>query len=238
MANDLYELFYWPTIQGRGEFVRLLLEESGAPYVDVARRPESEGGGAAAIMRLLRDPALEVPPFAPPILRVGSLVIAQTANVCAFLAARHDLVPRDDARRIPAHQIQLTIGDLVAEAHDTHHPVAVGRYYEEQKAEAARRAEDFRSARMPKFLGWFDRTLGDREGLLGSFSYVDLSLFQILSGLEYAFPRSFARCVTPRLLALRDRIAARPRIAAYLASPRRLPFGEHGIFRRYPELDP
>lgn len=226
-----YELYYWPTIQGRGEFVRLVLEEAGAKYVDVAREPH----GVKTMMKVMKE--TEAPqPFAPPFLRAGKLTIAQTANICAFVAAKHGLVPDDEGSRAHAMQLQLTVADVVAEAHDTHHPISTGLYYEDQKPAAKKRAKAFREERMPKFLGYFERAL-QGDYLLGEFSYVDLSLFQLLSGLEYAFPRAYERVAGKKLLALRDRVAARPRIAAYLASKRRIPFNEDGIFRRYPELD-
>ncbi len=232
-----YQLYYWPTIQGRGEFVRLVLEEAAADYVDVARLPAADGGGAPAILRVLRETP-GVAPFAPPILRDGALTLAQTANICAYLAENHALVADDRAARVHANQLQLTVTDLVAEVHDTHHPLSTGLYYEDQRAAAVERAKGFREERMPKYLGYFERQLHD-DHLLSTFSYVDLSLFQVLRGLEYAFPRAFARVTreTPKLVALGERVAARPRIAAYLASPRRIAFNEQGIFRRYPELD-
>jgi len=234
-------LYYWPSIQGRGEFVRLLLEEAGADYVDVARTKR----GMATMMRFLDGKERGALPFAPPFVKVGSAVVSQTANVLAFLAPRFRLVPRDERLRAEAQQIQLTIADLVAEAHDTHHPVDPGRYYEDQKKEARRRARAFIEARMPKYLGWLERVLArntasGRRWLVGrERSYVDLSAFQIVDGLRYAFPRAMARLEPrlPLLVALRDRVAARPRIAAYLASERRIAFNEDGIFRRYPELD-
>jgi glutathione S-transferase len=233
-----YQLYYWPTIQGRGEFVRLVLEEAGADYVDVARMPEDKGGSVKALIKTMRE-ARGVAPFAPPFLRAGELLIAQAANICAFLAARHQLAPEDEGRRAHALQLQLTIADLIGEAHDTHHPIATGLYYEDQKAESLRRARGFRDERMPKFLGYFERLLEGPYLLGDGCSYVDLSAFQMLEGLAYAFPRAFARVTesTPRLLALRGRIAERPRIASYLASPRRIAFNEDGIFRHYPELD-
>ncbi|HEY3821897.1 MAG TPA: glutathione S-transferase [Polyangiaceae bacterium] len=238
--TDTYELFYWPTIQGRGEFVRLALEEAGADYVDVARRASSAGGGVAAMMRLLHAPGLA--PFAPPFLRSGALVIAQTANILLYLGPRLRLVPGDEPSRLHAHQVQLTIADMVEEAHETHHPVGSSLYYEDQKPEARRRALLFVGERIPKFLAHFERAVEASAGpyLFGDdASYVDLSLFQLLQGLGYAFPRATARIASkvPKLVALCDRVRARPRIAAYLASPRRLPFNEDGIFRRYPELD-
>ncbi len=237
-----YELYYWPGIQGRGEFVRLALEEAAADYVDVARMPERDGMGVPALMRLMEDKATGRPPFAPPILKVGKQVIAQTANILLFLGPRLGLVPQADATRVWAHQLQLTIADLVTEIHDSHHPIAGGLYYHEQKPEAKRRAGDFRAERLPKFLGYFEDVL-DRNGgqyMVGkAVSYVDLSMFQVIAGLSYAFPRAMARLQSgwPRLMALHQRVMARPRIAAYLASGRRLPFSTEGIFRHYPELD-
>jgi len=233
-----YELYYWPGIQGRGEFVRLALEEAGADYVDVVRRK----GGMRRMLKMLASKRLEHPPFAPPFLKAGPLIVGQTANILLFLATRHRLAPANEAGRLWVHQLQLTIADLVAEAHDTHHPIAASLYYEDQKAEARRAAKAFIAERIPKFLGYFERVL-ERSGstfLAGrKLSYVDLSLFQIVEGLRYAFPRAMNRTERkfPRVVALHDRVAARPRIAAYLASKRRIAFNEDGIFRRYPELD-
>jgi glutathione S-transferase len=236
-----YKLYYWPEIQGRGEFVRLALEDAGADYLDVARLPKR---GMPALMRFLESRSVERPPFAPPFLKAGKLVIAQTANVLLYLGPRLDLVPKDRISRLWAHQLQLTIADWVAEVHDTHHPISGGLYYEDQKREAKRRAADFRAERLPKFLDYFERVLKRNakrtDHLVGkAVSYVDLSMFQMIAGLRYAFPRAMTRLEPkyPRLAALHDRVSARPRIAAYLASPRRLPFNQQDIFRHYPELD-
>jgi glutathione S-transferase len=236
-----YELYYWPEIQGRGEFVRLALEDSGADYLDVARLPKR---GMAAMMRFMESRSVKHPPFAPPFLKAGKLMIAQTANILLFLAPRLRLVPKDERNRLWAHQLQLTIADWVGEIHDTHHPISGGLYYEEQKGEAKRRAADFRDNRLPKFLDYFEQILkrnpkGTDYLVSKSVSYVDLSLFQMVAGLRYAFPRTMAKLQVkyPRIVALHDRVAARPRLAAYLASPRRLPFNQEGIFRHYPELD-
>jgi glutathione S-transferase len=236
-----YELYYWPGIQGRGEFVRLSLEDAGADYVDVAR----ERGGMARMMRFLDGKERGLLPFAPPFLKSGRLVIAQTAHILAFLGPRLSLVPRDEASRIAAHQLQLTITDLVAEVHGTHHPVASGLYYEDQRREARIAAKHFIRERIPKFLGYFEQVLrrnGSAKGrhlVGGGTSYVDLSLFQVVEGLRYAFPRAMARIErrVPRVVAVHDAVAARPRLADYLSSPRRIPFNEDGIFRHYPELD-
>lgn len=238
-----YELHYWPMIPGRGEFVRLALEAAGADYVDVARQPEAEGGGIAAMMDRLEDEPVR-PPFAPPFLKDGDRVIGQTAAILLYLGPRLGLVGADEADRIWTHQIQLTIADMVAEAHDTHHPVGVGLYYEDQRPEARRRAEDFCKNRIPKFLNWFERVLagnpvGPEHLVGGAMSYADTSLFQLVAGLRYAFPRAAARALaqTPGIVAHAERIGQLPRIAAYRASERCLPFNEAGIFRRYPELD-
>ncbi len=235
-----YELFYWPGIQGRGEFIRLALEDAGAPYVDVARGPE----GVKAIQRVLRGEGFDgPPPFAPPVLVDGPVVIAQVANILDYLGPRLELAPKDDAGRHQALMLQLTVADLVSEVHDTHHPVSVGLYYDDQKVEARRRTTHFVGSRLAKYLGYFERVLSRNAAgaqLVGEHvGYVDLSLFQVVAGLRYAFPRAMAAVEpsVPRVAALHDRVAARPRIAAYLASPRRLPFNELGIFRRYPELD-
>jgi glutathione S-transferase len=235
-----YELYYWDGIQGRGEFVRLALEEAGAEYVDVAR----EAGGEGAMQRLLSSDKVVHPPFAPPFLKAGELIIGQTANILLYLGAHHGLAPDDEAGRLWAHQLQLTIADLVDEVHDTHHPIASSLYYEDQRQEARARTSDFLKSRAPKYLGYFERLLeGNKAGnghLVGAqLTYPDLSLFQILAGLRYAFPRAMARLEPkyPRVVAMHDRVAARPRIAAYLASDRRIAFNEHGVFRHYPELD-
>lgn len=233
------ELYYWPEIPGRGEFVRLVLEDAGVEYIDVARLPDEEGGGYAALERVLAGPGM--PPFAPPILRTGALVIAQTANICRFLGERHGLAPAGEGPRAQALQLQLTVADLVAEVHDTHHPISVESTYELQQPEALQRAAAFRKHRLGKFLHYFERVLehGGDYCFGAACTYPDLALFQVIEGIAYAFPHAFARvsAKTPRLLALRDRVAARPRLAEYLASPRRLRFSEQGIFRHYPELD-
>lgn len=242
MTHSSYELYYWPTIQGRGEFVRLAFEKAGASYVDVARLPASEGGGVEAMLKVMRRKEAGLEPFAPPFLKVGDMLIGQTANILHYLAPRLGLVPEDEAHRIHALQLQLTIADWVSEVHDTHHPVSGELYYEDQKAEARVRAESFLGHRVPKFLDYFERVLqhNDRRHLIGSsITYVDLSMFQMMSGLGYAFPKAMARLEAraPGLVSLRDRVAELPHIAKYLASSRRLPFNEDGLFRHYPELD-
>ncbi len=237
-----YELYYWPSIQGRGEFIRLAFEAAAAPYVDVARLSENEGGGVPAMMKFLRGEAQGIYPLAPPFLKVGELIIGQTNNILAYVAPRLGLVPDGEASRVQANQLALTIADLANEAHDSHHPIGVSLYYEDQKPEALRRSKEFVEHRIPKFLGYFERLLerGDRKHLIGSnLSYVDLAMFQLLSGLEYAFPRASERLAPklPLLHELKQRVSAAPNVSAYLASPRRIPFNEHGLFRHYPELD-
>jgi glutathione S-transferase len=234
-----YELYYWPRIQGRGEFVRLALEEAGADYVDVARVRKS---GMAAMTKLMQGRRVATPSFAPPFLKAGKLIVGQTANILLYLGGRHGLAPANEPGRLWVHQLQLTIADLVAEVHDTHHPVASALYYEDQKKEAKRRAEDFRKSRAPKFFGYFERLLTSGSGpfLTGrKLTYVDLSLFQMIEGLRYAFPQATRRLEreVPKVVALHDRVMARPRIADYLASKRRIPFNDMGIFRHYRELD-
>jgi glutathione S-transferase len=232
-----YELYYWPEIQGRGEYVRLALEEAGADYVDVARGT----GGTGAMMRMM-ETSTATPPFAPPFLKAGKLVIGQTANILFYLGGRHGLAPKAEGARLWVHQLQLTVTDLVLEIHDTHHPLGPGLYYEDQKAPAKRRTEEFWKERVPKYLGYFEGLLGDGGSvyLTGRrITYVDLSLFQIVAGLRYAFPNRMAEFERkiPGLIGLHDRVAARPNIKTYLASERRIPFNENGIFRHYKALD-
>ena len=231
-----YELHYWPEIQGRGEYVRLALEEAGAAYVDVAR----ESAGTPEMMRMMEEG--DTPPFAPPFLKAGKLVIGQTANILLYLGARHGLAPKTEAGKLWVHQLQLTIADLVLEIHDTHHPLGPSLYYEDQKAPAKRRSEDFWKERVPKYLGYFERVLKENGGAYVTgrrVTYVDLSLFQIVEGLRYAFPKRMKAFEgdVPGLLELHDRVAMRSNIKAYLASDRRIAFNESGIFRRYKELD-
>jgi glutathione S-transferase len=231
-----YALYYWPGIQGRGEYVRLALEDAGADYDDVARRTN----GMSAMMRMMEEG--DTPPFAPPFLKAGKLVIGQTANILLYLGARHGLAPKAEAGKLWVHQLQLTITDLVLEIHDTHHPLGPSLYYEDQRAAAKKRTEEFWTTRVPKFTGYFEGLLKRSGGayLTGRrVTYVDLSLFQIVAGLRYAFPKrmkAFERKI-PALVELHDRVAARPNIKAYLASDRHIAFNEDGIFRHYKELD-
>jgi glutathione S-transferase len=239
----MYELYYWPTIQGRGEFVRLALEEAAASYRDMARE-SGRGAGVASLLHFLQGRAVQRPPFAPPFLRAGRQIVGQTANILQFLGPRHSLAPKSHSSRLWIHELQLTIADLVAEVHDTHHPVSVSLFYEDQKKEARRKAADFLNDRIPKYLGYFEKILasngrGDRYLLGAKLTYADLSLFQIVAGLSYAFPKTMASAARKyrQIFALHARIQERPRIAAYLASPRRIAFNEEGIFRHYPELE-
>ena len=225
----MYTLYYWPGIPGRGEFVRLSLEWAGAPY----REP-----GMEEMFAYLRGKKPGALPYAPPFLKHGALVIAQVANILHYLGPRLKLVPASDAARLYAHQLELTITDLVSEAHDTHHPVSVSQHYEQQRDVAKLRAAAFTAERIPKYLGYFERVLarGDGKHLVGrGRSYVDLSMFHLLEGLRYAFPKAMGRLKAPKLLRLRDAIENDPRLAAYLT--RRLPFNEQDLFRSYPELD-
>ena len=239
-----YQLYYWPGIQGRGEFVRLALEAAGAPYVDVARGDAGKVQGIAAMTDFLASQEVKYPPFAPPFLLDGRVVVAQAAAILLYLAPRLGLVGKSEVKRLWTHQLQLTISDVVAEVHDTHHPVASRLHYEDQKPEAARRAKEFRQTRMPKYLAWFESVLmrnpkGSAHLVGKRLSYADLSLFQLVEGVRYAFPKAARRALkkAPLVVALHGQVAQHERVAAYLASERRIAFNEDGIFRRYPELD-
>jgi glutathione S-transferase len=235
-----YELYYHPTVQGRGEFVRLALEEAGADYVDVARK--NGKAGAPAMFKIIEDKRAARPPFAPPFLRAGKLLIAQTANILFYLGPHLKLAPRDEAGRLWLNQLQMTVTDLVVEIHDTHHPITSWLYYEEQRPAAKRRTHDFWRYRVPKYLGYFERVLQNNGGqyLVGRrLTYIDLSLFQIVEGLRYAFPKRMKRFEKkiPGLVALHGRVAKRPRVKAYMASKRRIAFSQWGIYRYFKELD-
>jgi glutathione S-transferase len=232
-----YELYYWPGIQGRGEYVRLALEDAGADYADVARG----GSGMAAMMRMMEAKS-GTPPFAPPFLKAGKLVIGQTANILFYLGSRHGLAPKAEAGKLWVHQLQLTVTDFVLEVHDTHHPLGPSLYYEDQVGPAKKRSTEFWKERVPKYLGYFERLLQQNGGSYVTgrrLTYIDLSMFQLVEGLRYAFPKNmkaFEREI-PGLVELRDRVAARPNIKAYLESDRRIAFNEDGIFRHYKPLD-
>jgi glutathione S-transferase len=238
-----YELFYWPSIQGRGEFVRLALEAAGAAYVDVARE-RGLGRGVKAMTAMLEGRAAPFTPFAPPFLRDGDMLVSHVANILLYLGPRLKLAPADEASRAFAHGLQLTITDFIFEVHDTHHPISTNLYFEDQKKEAKARAAAFLAHRAPKYLGYFERVLADNpagpaHAVGDKLTTVDLSLFQVWAGLAYAFPRAFtgAEKLYPALAALVESVAAQPNVAAYLASDRRIPFNESGVFRHYPELD-
>ena len=279
-----YELHYWPTIQGRGEFVRLALEAAGAPYIDIARGDEADKQGVPALMRALADKRERHLPFAPPFLKDGDYVIGQTAAILQYLAPTLKLVGRNEQARTWSLQVQLTIADMVDEAHDAHAPPSswhssvepaswvkvkaavvwfvglagcvatpgaagavtstVQTIWVSSLTRGVLSATFFCRERMPKFMQWFERILvqnpaGPRHLVAGRLSYPDLSLFQLVEGLRYAFPKASERVLsrTPHVRELQARVAALPRVAAYLASERRIPFNQQGLFRHYPELD-
>ncbi|CDZ48316.1 glutathione S-transferase [Neorhizobium galegae] len=235
-----YELYYWNGLQGRGEFVRLALEEAGADYVDVARTDR----GTGKMMDYIHGKHGYDMPFAPPFLKDGDLIVSHVANILNYLGPKLDLVPEDEKSRLFAHGLQLTITDFIMEVHDTHHPISTADYYEDQRQEAKARSKAFLKHRVPKFIGYFDRIITANPTKSGhavgdALSYVDLSLFQLAKGLHYAFPRAMKNFDSdyPNVAKLRDAVARRPNIEAYLKSKRRLAFNESGIFRHYPDLD-
>lgn len=232
-----YDLWYWPGVQGRGEFVRLPMEAAGIAYRDRARTD-----GDAAMMADMEQRAGRGGPFAPPYLVADGVAVAQVANILLFLGDSHDIAPKAAAERYWLHQLQLTIADMVAEVHNVHHPVAVSAYYDDQKAEAARAAAQFRDERMPKFLRHFEAAAKSRPGdwlIGGRWSYADCSLFQLVEGLRNMFPERMATLERdcPGLLRIHRLVSELPGIRDYLRSDRRIAFNTDGIFRHYPELD-
>ena len=241
METPRYELIYWPFLPGRGEFVRLVLEATSTPYVDVARLPEDAGGGVGAVIAMRESAGFQPQPFAPPFLRADGVVLSQTAVICRYLAERHGYAPGDDRGRAHAQQLMMTVLDAVDDAHDTHHPISVSLSYEEQKDAAMVAGRAFAQSRLHTWLAYFERLLSDSgPWLLGANPcYADLGLFQLVAGLQYAFPKAAARALAqlPGVVSVHQRVQQLPAIARYLDSPARLEFNEHGIFRHYAELD-
>jgi len=237
-----YELYYWPFIPGRGEPVRLTFAFGGVAYRDVAREAPSPKEGAEILVSFNEGERSEGHPFAPPYLIVdedGERTLHwQSAHLCDLVARREGLV--DEANASYAASLVLTLADLMDEAHDTHHPLATGLYYEEQKDAAKVRAGYFWENRIPKYLGFFEHHASDAGTLVGeATSHVDAIAWHVLEGLHYAFPKAMASYAGrwPKLEALRACVPQHPSLGAYIASDDRMAFNEQGIFRRYPELD-
>lgn len=235
-----YDLWYWPTIQGRGEFVRLFLAAAGIGWRDRAR----EGDAQALVEDMEKRAENGFAPYAPPYLveRETDFAIAQVAHIVTWLAEKHGRTTGDAATDLHLIQLQLTITDIVAEVHDVHHPIASSLYYDDQKDAARTAAEKFREERIPKYFGHFEQALGVKDGAFMDgerWSHVDTSLFQLVEGLRYAFPERMKSVEPdyPRLIACRDAVAENEGVARYLNSERRIAFNEDGIFRHYPELD-
>lgn len=193
------------------------------------------------------------PPFAPPALRIPGegpdgkpLLIYQTPSILSYLGDKLDLAGSNEAEKSWILSHTLTALDLNNEAHDTHHPIAVAKYYEEQKEESLKKSTDFREARIPKFLGYFERVLkgneeqGKGKYLVGSkLSFADTTLWHVLSGLLFAFPKEMeARKAEFELLfgTFYNSVKEASGVKEYLASGKRKPFSM-GVFRHYPELD-
>jgi len=235
-------LLYWPQLPGRGELVRLVLAEAGLDWSEPAR----EQGSVQPVLDALSAPG-ELPHFAVPVLEIGGLRLSQTASIARYVACKHGLEGSSEAHACHALQLAMTVMDLLGEVHDTHHPVSTALYFEDQRTEAQKAAVSFRGQRLPKFLARFDAVLAHNAAehpgsgwLLGpERTYADLFLAHAIDGLSHAFPLAMAGRLgeVPRLVAHRDQVFALPRVAAYRASQRRLPFNAHGIFRHYPDLD-
>ncbi|EJU05030.1 glutathione S-transferase C-terminal-like protein [Dacryopinax primogenitus] len=248
-----YILHYWGGIPGRGEYVRLAFEYAGVSYTD--------SNDSAKLLKTLRSTSPSH--FAPPMLELpNGKILSQTPAILNYLAPKLGLagekgnllknaVEDDDEReeaefeRSIVNQLVLTALDLCVEAHDSHHPIASSLYYEDQKQEALRRAEDFLKLRIPKYLAHFEETLRKNKvshsHLVGkTTTTADLVLFHVVDGLLYAFPRRMGALDKggkyKRVLKLHEKIMAEGGIKEYVESGRRRKFGV-GLFRHYPELD-
>lgn len=245
-----YELIYWPGIPGRGEHIRLALEEAGATYTDSAHQKDGINSVLSQIDAKNLGDASNPPPLAPPILKHGDLLISQTSNILMYLAPRLGLVPsaeEDEDAIYKINALALTALDgLSNEPHDCHHPVATSLYYEDQKTESKRKSQDYIANRLPKFLGYFERVLqgeaskGGKWLYGGNFTYADLVLYQCLDGVKFAFPNATKRIEKEgkfgKVFELHRAVQERPKIKEYLASERRQKYSQ-GIYRHYPELD-
>lgn len=236
-----YTLYYWPSIPGRGEFVRLVLEALGAPYRDVARE-ESVEEGSALVQKMRQQAPFARRHFAPPLLEGDGVVLSQTPVICSWLGERHGLIPDGEQARVEGRVWQATIADIVNEVHALHHPIATSLYFEDQREEARRATREFCEERLDTWLEHLEGGISEEGPFLfgATLSHVDCALFQLVRGLRYALPGPMQARHTniPRLSALCEAVAAQDRIARYLESARCIPFNEDGIFRHYPELLP
>ena len=249
-AEEVYHLIYWPGIPGRGEHVRLALEQAGAEYTDTAHVEDGIKTVSSQISKENKGDSINPPPLAPPILKHGEYTISQTPNILLYLGTKLGLAPtteEDPVGIYHVNELTLTALDgLSNEPHDVHHPIAVAEYYENQKEEAAKKAKDYRENRLPKFFEYFERVLsGDAskggEYLYGGqLTYADLVLFQTVDGVSFAFPRRVGSLKKSgdydKVFALYDRVKALEKIKAYLESDRSQEYSM-GIYRHYPELD-
>lgn len=195
-THPSYTLLYHPDIPGRGEYIRLAFEASGVPYSDPAN--ESKEGVGQVYTCCSPDSLGEdgnPPPFAPPMLRVSgagkngkSLLINQTPNILFYLGKELGLAGEEEADKWHVNELALTALDFSNETHDTHHPIAVMKVYEDQKEEALKKSTQFRENRIPKYFGYFERVLkgneagGGRYLVGGKLTYADTTLWQVLDG--------------------------------------------------------
>ena len=185
------------------------------------------------------------PSLAPPILRHGDLLINQLPNILLYLGPQLGLAPywdEDPNGIYYINELALTASDgLSNEAHDTHHPIAAGAYYEDQKEEAKKKAKDYIKNRLPKFVGYFERVLKSEaskggEWLYGGkLTYADLVLFHTVDGVSFAFPKALEKMKKSGeydgVFNLIERIRSRDNIKKYLESDRRQKYSK-GIYRK------
>ncbi|QIW96113.1 hypothetical protein AMS68_001631 [Peltaster fructicola] len=254
-SHPEYELLYHPQIPGRGEFIRLAFEAVGVSYTDVANDKKD---GYSEVQSICMNDEINSsdgnpPILAPPALRVPgagpdgtALILAQTPNILFYLGEKLGLVSTAEADKYHTYQLVLTALDLNNEIHDSHHPIAPSAYYEDQSAEALKKAADVRNARLPKFFSYFERSLqhnhtngGGKFLIGGRLSIADTTVWQVLDGAYFAFPNEMAarKAEYPELLdTFYNSVKQEPHLKQYLASGRRRAYGM-GVFRHYPELD-
>nr|ACM44934.1 sigma-class glutathione S-transferase [Laternula elliptica] len=221
VQGDKWVLYYWPGFKGRAEFVRLVFEEAGIPYL------ESNQGVADSI---IKGEIGGYPVMMPPVVAKGDFRLGQTQMICQYLAGKYGLAPKGEEDKIHAEQVCASMYDYLTEGYGAFHGAKPGVKYADQKEEAQRYIDRVVQQRLPRYLKHFETVLAANTAGTGflfgdSISHADLALFHIMNATEFQFPEVYKSAdYIPLLKAHRDRIASRPNIVAYTQSERCKPF--------------
>jgi glutathione S-transferase len=204
----LPKIVYFAT-RGRAEVTRLVLAEAGVQYEEENFAvPE----GFAALKKSGRLPFLAVP-----IWEDNGFTLAQSAAIANHIARAHGLRgknPREEA----------LVDQALGAAEDVRE-----EYRKLMRADASKRAEvraELLSTSLPRWFGHLERQLGATGYFVGgSITVGDLAIWYAIEiGKDNGFGAALADC--PKLNAWFDRVAARPKIAEYLKSPKRWPLAK------------